>query len=71
MKIYAEKGHSLTEAERLELGRLLLKAGYLVRMGREKQGSTICHYIEFFRRSDLGAEKTAPDVTSIKSGQAE
>lgn len=35
MKIYSVKNGSLNEADRLELARLLVKAGYLVRIGAE------------------------------------
>lgn len=35
MKIYCLKNNSLNEAERLELARLLIKAGYTVRVGSE------------------------------------
>ena len=39
-KIYCENGFgSLTETERLELCRLLIKAGYAVELKRERRGS--------------------------------
>lgn len=34
-KIYILRGGSLTDADRIELARLLIKAGYTVRIGRE------------------------------------
>lgn len=36
MKIYSLKPNMLNEADRLELATLLIKAGYTVRIGREK-----------------------------------
>lgn len=36
MKIYSLKRNALNEADRLELARLLIKAGYTVRIGKEK-----------------------------------
>lgn len=68
MKIYAEKGHSLNEVERLELGRLLLKLGLTVRLGRERQGSQSVQYIEFYRSVEFGAKKAASSVVSTESG---
>ena len=35
MKIYSLKSGSLNETDRLELARLLIKAGYTVRLGSE------------------------------------
>lgn len=35
MRIYSLKSGSLNEADRLELARLLIKAGYTVRLGAE------------------------------------
>lgn len=49
MRIYPQKGGTLNEADRLELAKLLIKAGYRVNLGKEKQsGSNIyTHYVEF------------------------
>ena len=50
MKIYALKSGSLNELERLEIARLLIKAGYTVRIGREKsvgKSSSYIHYVEY------------------------
>ena len=51
MKIYSLKSGSLNEQDRLELARLLIKAGYAVRLGREKpQGkpnSQYSYFVEF------------------------
>ena len=60
MRVYAQKGHALSEAERLELGRLLLKAGYIAMLGKEKQGSTSRHYVEFYRKVELFGQKRPP-----------
>ena len=43
----------LTEAERLEIGTALLKAGYTVRMRKEKStGRNNNHYIEYWKGED-------------------
>lgn len=51
MRIQPQKNGSLTETERLEIGRLLLKAGYTVRVGKEKPtnkpNGAYVFYIEF------------------------
>ena len=36
MKIYEQKDGQLNKEDRLELAKLLVKAGYTVRVGREK-----------------------------------
>lgn len=36
-KITAQKGGSFNDADRLELAKLLIKAGYTVRLGKEKK----------------------------------
>lgn len=69
MRIYASKGHSLTETDRLELGRLLLKAGYTVLMGKEKIGNMSRQYIEFYERMDI--KRTAPGGNDTESGSKE
>lgn len=52
MKIYSVKPNSLNEADRLELARLLVKAGYTVRIGSEKQPgkSASVHFVEYMER---------------------
>lgn len=45
-RIYEVNGGSLTEAERLELARLLIKAGYTVSLGRDKSSGKLRKYIE-------------------------
>ena len=45
-RIYEVNGGSLTEAERLELARLLIKAGYTISLGRDKSSGKLRKYIE-------------------------
>lgn len=71
MKLYAEKGHSINETERLELGRLLLKMGLTVRLGKEKQGNSNVQFVEFYRNVEFGTKNTASSVTSTGSGSIE
>ena len=55
MKIYALKSGSLNELERLEIAKLLIKAGYTVRIGREKANSkslSYIHYVEYLDGED-------------------
>lgn len=49
MKIFSQKGSTLNENDRLDLARLLIKAGYRVRIGKEKlNGSnTYTYFIEY------------------------
>jgi len=51
MKIYSLKHGSLNEQDRLELARLLIKAGYTVRIGAEAPPSNPKgnkrHFVEF------------------------
>lgn len=49
MRIYSVKHGSLNENDRLDLARLLVKAGYTVRLGREKpkKGSTWVYFVEY------------------------
>ena len=51
MRIQPQKNGSLTESERLDIARLLVKGGYTVRIGKEKptnkpNAAYVC-YIEF------------------------
>ena len=46
MKIHDQRFGRLIDSERVELARLLIKAGYTVRIGKEKQGSKTVAYIE-------------------------
>jgi len=51
MRILNQKTGSLNEVDRLELAKLLIKAGYTVSIGREKpQGKptgAYIHYVDF------------------------
>lgn len=50
-RIYSVKQGSLNESERLEIARLLIKAGYTVKLDREKRNqnsSTYTYFIEFW-----------------------
>lgn len=51
MRIQPQKCGSLTESERLDIARLLVKAGYTVRIGKEKPSNkpngAYVFYIEF------------------------
>lgn len=47
--IFAQKGGSLNDQERLDLCRLLVKAGYTVRITSEKVGNTSTKIIEYWR----------------------
>ncbi len=55
-KIYAQKGGALNDQERLELCRLLVKAGYTVRIMAEKpSGSGIAvRVVEYWRSKKEG-----------------
>lgn len=50
-RIYSVKQGSLNESERLEIARLLIKAGYTVKLDREKRNQnsrTYTYFIEFW-----------------------
>ncbi|EGT4600671.1 resolvase [Clostridioides difficile] len=53
-RIYAQKSGSLNEQDRLELLRLLGKAGYTVKIGREKQNSktTYTYFVEYIEEHE-------------------
>ena len=49
IKIIAPRNNGLNEAERLELGRLLIKAGFTVRVGSEKKSNGVTvYFVEFW-----------------------
>lgn len=52
-RIYSSKDKSLNEQERLELARLLIKAGYIVKVGKEKPegkpNAAYVHYVEYWK----------------------
>lgn len=47
MKIYAQKGRTLTQAEILELAGLLVKAGYAVKLSRVKVDNKAVLAVDF------------------------
>lgn len=55
-KIYAQKQGALNENDRLELARLLIKAGYTVRMGRERpkaKGNAYRYFVEYREETEV------------------
>ena len=50
MKISNQRFGALNESDRLTIAQLLIKAGYTVRLTKEKDGAKASynHYIEFF-----------------------
>lgn len=48
IKIIAPRNNGLNEAERLELGKLLIKAGYTVRVGSETKNGRTVYFVEFW-----------------------
>ncbi|MCD7722733.1 MAG: resolvase [Clostridiales bacterium] len=56
-RIYNRKNNGLNEKERLELANLLLKAGYAVKIGREKRNANstaYTYFVEHWVESDNG-----------------
>ncbi len=53
-RIYNVKEKGLGEQERLDLARLLIKAGYTVRIGREKLAgkSTWVYFVEYWEEEE-------------------
>lgn len=54
-RIYNVKNNALNEQERLDLARMLAKAGYAVRLGRVKQNpksNTYTYFVEYWEESD-------------------
>jgi hypothetical protein len=47
-KIKSVRQGALNDADRLELARLLVKAGYCVRIGKEKDGNTNVTVVEYW-----------------------
>lgn len=47
-RIYPQKAGALNEVERLEIAKLLIKAGYIVRIGKEKPKNTNVYFIEYW-----------------------
>jgi hypothetical protein len=50
MRIKSLKHGNLNEQDRLFLANLLIKAGYVVNIGKEKVGSKVVHYVEAIER---------------------
>lgn len=48
IKIIAPRNNGLNEAERLELGKLLMKAGFTVRVGSETKNGRTVYFVEFW-----------------------
>ena len=48
IKIIAPRNNGLNEAERLELGKLLIKAGFTVRVGSETKNGRTVYFVEFW-----------------------
>lgn len=53
-RIYSQKNNALNEQDRLDMARLLIKAGYTVRLGRERTGksSAYTYFIEYWEEND-------------------
>lgn len=52
-RIYSLKNNSLNEQDRLDLARILLKAGYAVYLGREKKKSnSFIYYVEYWEETN-------------------
>jgi hypothetical protein len=47
-RITAPRNNGLNEAERLELARLLIKAGYCAKLGNEDRNGRKIYYIEYW-----------------------
>ncbi|MCC0634558.1 resolvase [Clostridioides sp. ZZV14-6154] len=52
-KIYAQKNGSLNDADRLEIARLLIKAGYTVRLDKEKENNKSISCVEYFVKEEV------------------
>lgn len=59
MKIYAQKGSRLNDDDRLEIARLLIKAGYTVRIGREKKDGqgVYLNFVEYLGKGGQNSEE--------------
>lgn len=51
-KIIPPKKNSLAEEDRLKLAALLLKAGFAVKIKKEKNGSTTAYYVEYWEEGE-------------------
>lgn len=54
-RVYSQKSGALNETDRIEIARLLIKAGYSVRLGREKpagkQNGAFIYFIEYWEEN--------------------
>lgn len=50
-RIIPPKHNGLNEAERLEIARLLIKAGYTVRVGSETKNGRTVYFIEYWEEA--------------------
>lgn len=58
MRIESLKGGALSQDDRLDMARLLVKAGYVVSIGRrEGRSSNMSYYIDFTEPETGGKEK--------------
>ena len=48
IRIIAPRTNGLNEAERLELGRLLIKAGFTVRVSSETKNGRTVYFVEYW-----------------------
>lgn len=51
-KIIPPKKNSLSEEDRLKLATLLIKAGFTVRVDKEKNGNTTSYYVEYWEEKE-------------------
>ena len=51
-RIYFQKSGALNEQDRLAIASLLIKAGYSVRIGREKPNNSYLYFIEYWKEDD-------------------
>lgn len=58
MRVYSDKRTAFTDADRLELARLLVKDGYTVRLGRERAagGKQFRHFVEFTKEGETDVD---------------
>lgn len=55
MRIESLKGGALSQEDRLDMARLLIKAGYVVFVGKQEgKSSNMSYYIEFVEPENMG-----------------
>lgn len=70
MRIYAQKGYSLSEQDRLAISQFLIKAGYAAWIDKERKGNTTCYYVEFHKKEELlGQKKAAGEAGTFVDGK--